>query len=221
MDDASATVLSLDPAVPRTAPRTARRPGRRRDDSKDDAILEAARELLAERGFDGMTMDAVADRAGAGKATLYRRWPSKVELTVDAIVCGRGVAMTVDDIPDTGSLRGDLLSVKFGRHRANDNALMSGLMSVVKEDPRLAAVFHEQFIQAKVALMRGVLERARLRGELRPDVDLDMVSTVAPALVAYRKVVAGLQVDDEFVVRMIDSVILPLVTAPPGGGETA
>src|SRR6187397_2503070 len=93
----------------------ARRPGRRRDDSKDDAILEAARELLAERGFDGMTMDAVADRAGAGKATLYRRWPSKVELTVDAIVCGRGVATTIDDIPDTGSLRGDLLSVKFGR----------------------------------------------------------------------------------------------------------
>src|SRR3954469_17695240 len=99
----------------------ARRPGRRRDESKDDAILLATRELLAERGFDGMTMDAVADRAGAGKATVYRRWPSKVQLTVDAVVCARGIPMTIDDVPDTGSLRSDLLAVRFGRQRSDDS----------------------------------------------------------------------------------------------------
>ncbi len=200
MEDASATVLS-------------RRPGRRRDDSKDDTILEAARELLAERGFDGMTMDAVAERAGAGKATVYRRWPSKVQLTVDAIVCARGVRMTIDDVPDTGTLRGDLLAVRFGRRRGDSNALMSGLMSVVKDDPRLAAVFHEEFVRSRVTLMLGLLERARLRGELREDVDLEMVSLVAPAMISYRKLVEGGFVDEEFVVRMIDSVILPLVMA--------
>ena len=68
-----------DPAADATSRRTTR-------------SSQAARELLAERGFDGMTMDAVADRAGAGKATVYRRWPSKVQLTVDAVVCARGVA---------------------------------------------------------------------------------------------------------------------------------
>jgi AcrR family transcriptional regulator len=196
---------------------TSRRPGRRRDESKDDAILAATRELLAERGFDGMTMDAVADRAGAGKATVYRRWPSKVQLTVDAIVCGRGVPMSAEDVPDTGSLRSDLLAVRFGRPRSDDSELMSGVMSAVKENPDVAAAFHEQFVRSRVSLMRGLLVRAQHRGELRPDVDLDMVAAVAPAMIAYRKMVAGQRIDDEFVVQMIDSVILPLVTGPTSG----
>ena len=191
----------------------ARRPGRRRDGSKDDAILVATRELLAERGYDGMTMDAVADRAGAGKATVYRRWPSKVQLTVDAVVCARGVAQTIDDIPDTGSLRSDLLAVRYGRPRTDDDSeLMSGLMSAVKENPEVAAVFHEQFVRSRVNMMRGLLERAQARGELRDDIDIDMVAAVAPAMIAYRKMVAGQRIDDEFVVQMIDTVILPLAT---------
>ena len=196
-----------------TGTTTTRKAGRRRDESKDDAILLATRELLAERGFDGMTMDAVADRAGAGKATVYRRWPSKVQLTVDAVVCARGVAQTVDDIPDTGSLRSDLLAVRYGRPRTDDDSeLMSGLMSAVKENPEVAAVFHEQFVRSRVNMMRGLLERAQARGELRDDIDLDMVAAVAPAMIAYRKMVAGQRIDDEFVVQMIDTVILPLAT---------
>src|SRR4051794_40060872 len=159
-----------------TGTTTTRKAGRRRDESKDDAILLAARELLAERGFDGMTMDAVADRAGAGKATVYRRWPSKVQLTVDAVVCARGIPVTIDDVPDTGSLRSDLLEVRFGRQRSDDSELMSGLMSAVKENPEVAAVFHEQFVQSRVGLMRGLLLRAQARGELRPDVDIEMVA---------------------------------------------
>ena len=192
----------------------ARRPGRRRDGSKDDAILLATRELLAEEGFDGMTMDAVADRAGTGKATVYRRWPSKVQLTVDAVVCARGARLDAADVEDTGSLRGDLLSVRFGRPTSDETELMSGLMSAVRENPELAAVFHEQFVSSRVRLMRGLLERAQARGELREDVDLDMVSAVAPAMMSYRKMVAGLKIDDAFVVQMIDSVILPLALAP-------
>ena len=196
-----------------TGTTTTRKAGRRRDESKDDAILLATRELLAERGFDGMTMDAVADRAGAGKATVYRRWPSKVQLTVDAVVCARGVAQTVDDIPDTGSLRSDLLAVRYGRPRTDDDSeLMSGLMSAVKENPEVAAVFHEQFVRSRVNMMRGLLERAQARGELREDIDIDMVAAVAPAMIAYRKMVAGQRIDDEFVVQMIDTVILPLAT---------
>ncbi|MEZ0446907.1 TetR/AcrR family transcriptional regulator [Cellulomonas sp. ICMP 17802] len=198
-----------------TGTTTTRKAGRRRDVSKDDAILLAARELLAERGFDGMTMDAVADRAGAGKATVYRRWSSKVQLTVDAVVCARGVAQTVDDIPDTGSLRSDLLAIRYGRPRTDDSELMSGLMSAVKENPEVAAVFHEQFVRTRVNLMRGLLERAQARGEVRQDIDLDMVAAVAPAMIAYRKMVAGQRIDDEFVVQMIDTVILPLATGSP------
>jgi AcrR family transcriptional regulator len=198
--------------VDATETSVARRPGRRRDETKDDVILVATRELLAERGFDGMTMDAVAERAGAGKATVYRRWPSKVQLTVDAIICGKGVPMSIADVPDTGSLRGDLVAVRFGRHRTNDTELMSGLMSALRENPEVAAAFQQQFVASHVALMRALLDRAQTRGELRADIDLDMVAAVAPAMIAYRKVVVGLAVDDEFVLRMIDTVILPLAT---------
>lgn len=192
----------------------ARKPGRRRDESKDDAILEAARQLLAEEGFDGMTMDAVAERAGTGKATVYRRWPSKVQLTVEAVVCARGFMVTIDDIPDTGTLRGDLMAVRFGRPSDDTTELMSGLMSAVRENPEVASVFHEQFVRTRVALMRALLDRAQERGELRDDIDLDIVSAVAPAMISYRKMVAGLKVDDDFIVRMIDSVILPLALGP-------
>jgi len=128
-------------------------------------------------------------------------------------VCARGVAQTVDDIPDTGSLRSDLLAVRYGRPRTDDDSeLMSGLMSAVKENPEVAAVFHEQFVRSRVNMMRGLLERAQARGELRDDIDLDMVAAVAPAMIAYRKMVAGQRIDDEFVVQMIDTVILPLAT---------
>jgi AcrR family transcriptional regulator len=201
-------------SVDEEAVATTRRPGRRRDESKDDAILLATRELLAERGYDGMTMDAVADRAGAGKATVYRRWPSKVQLTIDAMLCAPGTPMSADDVPDTGSLRSDLLAVRFGRKRSDDSELMSGVISAVKENPDVAAAFQQQFVRSRVALMRGLLERAQERGELRDDIDLEMVAAVAPAMIAYRKMVAGHRIDDEFVTQMIDSVILPLAVRP-------
>ncbi|ROS31721.1 TetR/AcrR family transcriptional regulator [Cellulomonas sp. PhB150] len=190
----------------------ARRPGRRRDDSKDDVILEAARELIAERGYEGMTMGAVAERAGTGKATVYRRWPSKVELTVDAVICGRAMVLTVDDVPDTGSLRGDLMATRGRPQGARNDELMHGLHQAAQADPQVAAVFHEQFVTARTALMRGLLERALERGEIAPGRDLDMIATVAPAMIAYQKVVAGRKVGPEFIERMIDTIILPLAT---------
>src|SRR5689334_11946810 len=91
-----------------TAIRSARRArGRSRDDSRDPQILQATAQLLAEVGYDRLTMDAVAARAHAGKATLYRRWSSKGELVVDALGCAAH-GETPEAAPDTGSLRGDL-----------------------------------------------------------------------------------------------------------------
>ncbi len=197
------------------AAHVARKRGRRRDASRDDAILEATRELLAERGYEGTTMDAVAERACAGKATVYRRWPSKVQLIVDSLLCGANQITTLDDVPDTGSLRGDLLAVSTVRRRADTDDLMAGLMRVVSAEPEVAAVFKEQFVRARVGLMRGLLERAQRRGEVPPDLDLDMVAAVAPAMIAYHKTVMGQHPDQEFLTRMVDSVILPLATGRP------
>jgi AcrR family transcriptional regulator len=199
-------------AVDAPARRPAGRPGRRRDDSKDDAILVAARELIAERGYEGMTMDAVAERAGTGKATVYRRWPSKVELTVDAVICGQQLILRVDDVPDTGSLRGDLMSMRGVQRGSRNDELMHGLHQAAQADPQVAAVFHEHFVNARTALMRGLLERAKERGEIAPGRDLDMIATVAPAMIAYQKLVAGTKIDAAYTQRMIDEIILPLAT---------
>jgi len=189
-----------------------RRPGRRRDESKDDVIMTATRQLIAERGYEGMTMDAVAERAGTGKATVYRRWPSKVELTVDAVVCGRGMILTIDDVPDTGSLRGDLMSLRGIQDSGRNDALMSGLHAAAQSDPQVGKLFHEQFVTARMALMYALLERAQERGELLPGIDLEMVATIAPAMIAYRKVVAGKKVSAEYSQRVIEHLVLPLAT---------
>ncbi|MBN9376091.1 MAG: helix-turn-helix transcriptional regulator, partial [Cellulomonas sp.] len=84
-----------------------RRLGRPRDMTRDAEILQAARDELAERGYERMTVAAVAARAGAGKATVYRRWASKAELVLDAAMCTADTALTIDRVPDTGSLAGD------------------------------------------------------------------------------------------------------------------
>jgi AcrR family transcriptional regulator len=196
----------------------ARRPGRRRDESLDEVILAAARALLTERGYDGMTMDAVAERAGAGKSTVYRRWPSKVQLTVDSVLCSK--QLTIDEVPDTGSLREDLLSVFTQASRMKSDDLMTGLLTAVREEPEVRTVFHEQFVAGRVRLAREVLERARLRGDTVPGVDLDMVAAVAPAMVHYRKVVAHRPMDAEFAVRLIDEIIVPLATGHTGADPT-
>ena len=85
--------------------------GRRRDLSRDPEILEATLDVLAETGYDGMTIDMVAARAKAGKATVYRRWASKSELVFDAVACMKNADIDFDNLPDTGSLRGDLIAI--------------------------------------------------------------------------------------------------------------
>src|ERR1700709_880794 len=85
--------------------------GRPLDSTRDADILDAALDVLAEEGFDGMTIDMVAARAKAGKATLYRRWPSKTELVIDAVACMKNSDINLDDLPDTGTLRGALIAM--------------------------------------------------------------------------------------------------------------
>ncbi|WP_286218844.1 TetR/AcrR family transcriptional regulator [Paraoerskovia sediminicola] len=188
-------------------------PGRPRDAALDDVILAAARDLVVESGFDGTTMDAVAERAGTGKATLYRRWGSKTELVADAI--SRSTPTPVaDDIPDTGSLRGDLDEAHRALHRSRDQELVSGLVSEVQRDPVLAKAFHERLVASKTRLLRGLLERARQRGEVPEGHDLELLASIVPAMVMYRKMITGGSVDDDYIRRITSEVLLPLATRP-------
>ncbi|MFI2350386.1 TetR/AcrR family transcriptional regulator [Streptomyces sp. NPDC019443] len=148
--------------------------GRPRDGRVDEAILTATRELLAHSGYAGLTMDAVAERAGIGKAAIYRRYATKQDMVFAA-------AVHVPDLPaspDTGTLEGDLtvLVQEIVGHLTAPAATSAvlGLLADIGASPDLAARFHQTFVVREQAGIRGLLERAVARGELHtlPDVSL-------------------------------------------------
>lgn len=188
-----------------------RRGGRPRDASRDAAITSAALEVLAEHGYERMTMDQVARRAGAGKATLYRRWPSKAELVAQAISQFDRVP-TLDELPDTGSLRGDLLALI--RPQTQDDArrslaAASGLASLLSAEPALAdaasAALVEPFVASQLLLMRRAIDR----GEVDPDIDVDTIALVTPSMTAFRLVLQREPIDVGLVAHLVDTVVLP------------
>src|ERR1700753_1554799 len=163
-------------------------PGRPRDPTRDGEILQAALDVLAETGYDGMTIDMVAARARAGKGTVYRRWASKAELVVDAIACMKHGQIDCDHLPDTGSLRGDLVA-QIKPPAIQDAALklkiMAGLMSVLSREPELATAVNSVIVEPRAAINRVLMRRAVDRGEISPDCDIDTLSLVTPSMAAY------------------------------------
>jgi AcrR family transcriptional regulator len=192
-----------------SAPRA--RGGRPRDASRDTAILTAALEVLAEHGYERMTMDQVARRAGAGKATLYRRWPSKSDLVVQAVSQFDRMP-TLDELPDTGSLRGDLLALMRPQTPDDERrtlALASGMASLLPADPALAEVAGTALVEPFVASQRLLIRRAIERGEVRDDVDVETIAFVTPSMTAFRLIVQRKPIDVELLARLVDTVVLP------------
>ena len=197
---------------------TRSRPGRKRNERRDPEILDAALEILAEEGYEGMTLDAVAARAKAGKATLYRRWPSKAHLVHEAIVRMAQCDVDLDAAPDTGSLRGDIASLTrpgaFGEQRVK---VIAGLVSMVgSERSGLGAVAFSASVAPWVAVNRLVLERAVRRGEIAASVDVDLLSRLVPSMCMYRVSVERVALDPAFIDGLINRVLLPAVGLEPG-----
>jgi AcrR family transcriptional regulator len=187
--------------------------GRHLDASRDDALRDAALTLLAEIGYDRLTIDRIAASAGAGKATIYRRWSGKAELVVDALMCQKEELA----VPDTGDLRSDLttLAQRAAAQKGQplDIQVMIGLVSALPRDPELREVFHERLVNPSLAIIKMIFERAVARGEIPPVQNLDTVVSILPALVFHRLIVTGTVPDEQFVVSIIDQVVLPLVHA--------
>ena len=190
------------------------RPGRKRDHSRDRQILDAALEVLAETGYDGMTIEAVATRAQAGKATLYRRWPSKDELVIEAVACMKATDVAEGQLPDTGTLRGDLVamirpqSIEDGTRKLR---VMAGLISMLSRKPELAEMAHQAIVEPRAGANRVLIRRAMDRGEIPADRDVDALALILPSMSAYRVLMMQLPVDRDFLVSLIDNVLLPAV----------
>lgn len=188
--------------------------GRKRDHTRDADIMNAALEVLAEVGYEGMTIDMVAARAKAGKATLYRRWASKELLVIDAIACMKQLDVDEASLPDTGTLRGDLIAMI--KPKAIDDGgqkmrVMAGLMSMLSRDPSLAETAHAVIMEPRARINRMFLQRAIDRGEIPADTDIDTISQVAQSMTAYRTIMLRKPITSEFIISIIDGVILPAV----------
>ena len=187
--------------------------GRPRDHSRDPVILEAALDVLAQTGYEAMTIEMVAAMAKAGKATLYRRWPSKAHIVVDAVASMATFDADPSLLPDTGSLRGDLLALvdAAGLESGGDrnSRIVAGLCSVFPREPDLAAVVRSRLLEPRAALIRALLERARERGEVPADRDLDLIAEAIPAMIVYRMIFLSEPIAPDLAVAIIDEIVLP------------
>ena len=212
LQPAPAANVEVPPDAVVASERPAARGGRRQDRSRDADILDATLEVLAEVGFAGLTMDLVAQTAHAGKATLYRRWPSKSELIVDAVGRLKHSQVDVEHLPDTGTLRGDLLAL-FKAQTADEAErrirAVAGVVSLISHDRSFSDSVHAALVEPWAEAHFILMKRAVDRGEVPTAADIQTVCLVAPTMAAYRTLVQRRPFDLDFLLSMIDGVILP------------
>lgn len=182
---------------------------------RETEVLDAAVRLLVRVGYDRLTMDAVAAEAKASKATLYRRWSTKTSLVVDAVLRSKGGR----HIPsaDTGSLRQDLVELATCRGGLIDprsSAVLAAVVTALHHDAEFAEEFRERVVAPRLQAARAVFERARARGEITAEVDLDLLAPALAGIVLHRSFVEGRTPDEATVTRVVDEIILPAATRP-------
>jgi AcrR family transcriptional regulator len=187
------------------------RGGRPRDESREQAILDAAIDVLAEVGYDGMSIEAVAVRARSSKATIYRRWPGKAELVADAM--RRRAEPVLEDLPDTGSLRGDLLALvqrMFDSMEGVDGGLMCGLAVATRTDAQFGRLLASHLHEQKLRSVTSIVSRAQARDELPSNADPLLLLQVAPGVALFHQM-SGEPLDTDFAEHLVDRVLLPLL----------
>ena len=181
--------------------------GRPRGEGTDAAILDAAATLLDERCYGAMTVDEIATRAGVGKQTLYRRWPSKAAVVLDALT--RRTAREVP-VPDTGAVRDDvraLLRGAFAVLRTGRAQVVTSLMAEAQRDEAFASAFREAFVAPRRAVLAELLRRGALRGELDEGADAGFLIDLAYGPMWYRLLNRHAPLDNAFADRLADAML--------------
>jgi AcrR family transcriptional regulator len=188
------------------------RPGRKIDHSRDAVILDATLELLAEVDFTKLTMAMVATRAKAGKGTVYRRWKSKEELVLDAIGRMKESALDLEQLPDTGTLRGDLLALYLpGPEGAAEQQvkIIAGLTSLLSVNQAFVDATHAALIEPWAAAHLAYLRRSVDRGEIPREVNIEVLSELVARLAAYRTIIERKPFTEQFLASTVDDILLP------------
>jgi AcrR family transcriptional regulator len=182
---------------------------------RETELLAATLQLLQEHGYDRLTVDAVAAKARASKATVYRRWPSKAELVLAAFIEGiRQVAVP----PETGTLRGDLLHMgeticQQGQQHAGT---IRAVLVEVSRNAALNEVMQHQFIDQRKALMNSIFQQAVDRGEIDKAVVNEELWDLLPHYLIFRSIIPDRPPTRQTVQALVDEVIIPSLTRPTG-----
>jgi AcrR family transcriptional regulator len=184
------------------------RRGRSRDPEVDEAILTAAMDQLAEIGYASLTMDQVAARARVGKASLYLRWSNKVALVAEAI---RHHSAVVPDVPDTGSLRGDMRAFLRAllRSKASAQRAVTAVSGEIASNPELAKAWRQGVAGALLACTAVIVERAIARGELPAASDVDLLAMLPVTLLQSWRQAHDQGPDDTVVERIVTQFFTP------------
>jgi len=187
-----------------------RRPGRPRSERADRAIIDAALSVFAESGTEGLCIERVAARAGVGKSTIYRRWPGKEDLLLDAI----GALQKPLPEPAGESVREDLVTILGAMRdsvadprRAREFALLLGEGA---KYPRLMARYVETMLEPRREVIRSVLRRGVAGGELRPDTDIEVALFMLTGAVLARGKYDPGSFPPGYVERVVDELLLGL-----------
>ena len=208
--------IATNPKPDRDTPGAGNRPARL-NARTDEAILDATRELLAEVGVRGLTVEGVAARSGVAKTTIYRRWRDKDELALAAVWND----LTLQPPPDLGDTRQELRAFVEPLIGVLQSAVLSavirGLTSELADNGELSHMYRDQFVEPRLAQLGQVIERGIQRGDLRPDTDARLAHELLVGPVFYRLLYSGQPLDDGLATRVTDAVL----RAFAAGGQAA
>lgn len=172
------------------------------------AIESAFFEELAAAGYGRLSVDAVAKRAGVGKAAIYRRWKSKRDLAADLVT---KVAVAAIDVPDTGTLRGDIRAyLQNGREALTHRlarTIIPDLLAEAARDPEYAATISGQIREPRRLKAAQLFERARRRGEIADDADVEVALDMLGGALYWRQSVMQVDADDDYLDRLTDAIL--------------
>ncbi|SHF65502.1 TetR/AcrR family transcriptional regulator [Streptoalloteichus hindustanus] len=188
---------------------------RRRSDDRTETIMRTALDLALEVGYAKLSMEAVAARAGVGKDTIYRRWPSKALLFLDAVLSSRNTGL---EHPDTGDIVADLREVMS---RAADllarppwGPLYQDLIGEAQHNPDVAAALNQRFIQPQTADTLARLKVAKEQGQLAPDFDLDLAFEILSGPLYFRLLITQQPITQAYIDRLLRALFAGMAPEP-------
>ncbi len=186
---------------------SATRRGRPRSDRAHRAILDATRDLLVARGFSGLRLEHVAARAGVGKATIYRRWPTRQTLVLELLAELVAPYLATEA---TGDTREELLASVTNAQRAitetDFGPVIRACLSQIAIDPTLGDPFRAKVVAHRRAEIARVIERGIMRGDLRPDADVDLATELLVGPIYFRLMFGG-DLGAGFAERVVDAFV--------------